>query len=76
MDYIAERDGQGYGGALKTLSESIGQEYVPIHKDDERDYLRDRSVRDLLVRLDNVFRAKLFCPEGAEALANLRRIKE
>ena len=75
VDYIAERDGQGYGGALKTLSESIGQEYVPIHKDDERDYLRDRSVRDLLVRLDNVFRAKLFCPEGAEALANLRRIK-
>lgn len=74
-DYIAERDGEGYGGALKVLSESVGREYEPIHKDDERAYLRDRSVRDLLVRLDNVFRAKLFCPEGAAALAKLRHLK-
>ena len=74
-DYIIERDGEGYGGAVKVFTESLGLEYVPISKDDEGEYLKNRSVRDLLIRLDNVFRAKLFCPDGAAALANLRSVK-
>lgn len=75
VDYIIERDGEGYGGAINVFTESLGLEYLPVTKDDEGEYFRNRNVRDLLIRLDNVFQAKLFCPEGATALATLRNIK-